>query len=698
MLLSPHIGEGSPFLLMLMPAILAAWYGGQGPGLAATALCAAVTAIVFLFPADSPLKTAWWQLGVFAAQGAFVAVLSAARDRARDALDAANEKSAQILESITDAFVALDRDLRLTYVNRAAERAIGAARSALLGRRYVKAFPGVFGSPFERECRRAIAERVPLSLEYHSESSDRWYEVRAYPSGDGGLSVYFRDITDRVRQEDQARQLAAIVESSNDAIIGKTLDGVIVTWNEGARRMYGHTAEEAVGRHISMLAPPSRRDETNEILERLRQGERVVHLETVRMRKDGSEFHVSLTVSPVLDDQGHIRGASTIARDITERKRLEEKVRETQKLESLGVLAGGVAHDFNNLLTGILGNASLAADMLPPDHPARDSLLSVVQASERAADLTCQMLAYAGKGQFVVRPVDVSALVREIVGLIQSSIPRKVRVELRLASGLPPVSADPAQVQQLVMNLVINGAEAIGEKAGVVEVTTATEVLDEEAARARLPRHELAPGAYVVLEVKDSGCGMDSQTLPRIFDPFFTTKFTGRGLGLAAVSGIVRSHRGALEVSSVPGQGTTFRIYLPAAAASEPEPRPPARAILVVDDEEIVRRTAKTTLEKYGYKVLVAESGPQAVETYRRRPEAVELVLLDLTMPMMDGEEVLRALRAIRPDVKAIVSSGYSLEEATRRFAGHGVSAFLQKPYTAARLAHVVRAALAAAA
>ena len=248
------------------------------------------------------------------------------------------------------------------------------------------------------------------------------------------------------------------------------------------------------------------------------------------------------------------------------------------------------------------------------------------------------------------------------------------------------------------MNLVINGAEAIGEKVGVVEVTTAAETLDEEALRARLPQHELTPGAYVVLEVKDTGCGMDSQTLPRIFDPFFSTKFTGRGLGLAAVSGIVRSHRGALEVSSAPGQGTAFRIYLPAAAACEPEPQPAARAILVVDDEEIVRRTAKTTLEKYGYKVLVAESGPQAVEIYRRRPDTVELVLLDLTMPMMDGEEVLRALRKIRPDVKAIVSSGYSLEEVTRRFAGHGVSAFLQKPYTAARLAQAVRAALAATA
>ena len=433
MLLAPQIGEGSPFLLMLMPAIVAAWYGGPGPGLAATGLCAAVTAIVFLMPGEPALlETGWWQLGVFAAQGAFVAVLSAARDRARNALSAANEKSAQILESITDAFVALDRDFRLIYVNRAAEKALGAGRSSLLGRKHVDVFPEVFGSPFEKECRRAMAGRVPL--EYHCESSDRWYEVRAYPSGGAGLSIYFRDITGRVRQEEQARRLAAIVESSDDGIIGKTLDGVIVTWNEGAHRMFGYTAEEVLGRHVSMLAPPSRNGESEEVLERLRQGERVVHVETVRMRKDGAEFHVSLTVSPVLDDQGHVRGASTIARDITERKQLEEKVRETQKLESLGVLAGGVAHDFNNLLTGILGNASLAADMVPPEHAARDAMVSVIQASERAADLTRQMLAYAGKGQFVMRPVDVSALVREIVGLIQSSIPRKVRLELRLAT------------------------------------------------------------------------------------------------------------------------------------------------------------------------------------------------------------------------------------------------------------------------
>jgi len=384
-------------------------------------------------------------------------------------------------------------------------------------------------------------------------------------------------------------------------------------------------------------------------------------------------------------------------------ERYQEQVQQAQKLESLGVLAGGIAHDFNNILTGILGNASLAAELLPPGDPARPLIDDVVTSSERAAALTNQMLAYAGKGNFVVRPLDISETVRKLGDFFRASIPKRADVRLNLDSHLPPIEADESQVEQIVMNLVINAAEAIPEnRSGVVLVATsvheisATSLIHFQGAAP-------APGTYSTFEVSDNGMGMDEKTIARIFDPFFTTKFLGRGLGLAAVQGIVRRHRGGLTVESTPGKGTTFTIFFPAvqakAAMTEPEAKTvdgePARAtILVVDDEEIVRRTASALLTKHGYSVLTAENGKAAADLYSRHHDRVALVLLDMTMPVMDGEAALRELKAVRSDVKVILSSGFNEAEAVRRFAGAGLAGFIQKPYTSGRLMEKIKRTL----
>lgn len=390
------------------------------------------------------------------------------------------------------------------------------------------------------------------------------------------------------------------------------------------------------------------------------------------------------------------------ALDLTERRRLEERLRQAAKLESVGLLAGGVAHDFNNLLTGVLGNATLAFDTIPQANPARPLLESVIKATERAADLTRQLLAYAGKGRFIVQPVDVSDLIREIAQLIRTSIPRSVQVEVDLAPDLPPVEADATQLQQLVMNLVINGAEAIGERNGSVRITTARQNVDEAWLRTSDVAGEIGPGEYVHIEVQDTGCGMDADTRKRIFDPFFTTKFTGRGLGLAAVLGIVRGHKGAIKVYSAPGRGSTFKIILPAAQAARPAKpavaeTPPlggSGTILVVDDEEVVRRTAKSALQRYGYTVVTAENGREAIDIFRGMIGRISMILLDMTMPVMGGEEALRTLKTIDPGVKVLLSSGFNEVEAIRRFTGKGLAGFIQKPYTAAALADKVRLVL----
>jgi CheY-like chemotaxis protein len=330
-------------------------------------------------------------------------------------------------------------------------------------------------------------------------------------------------------------------------------------------------------------------------------------------------------------------------------------------------------------------------------------LRSIVQAGERAAFLTRQMLAYAGRGRFVTEAIDLGGLVREISELVRTSIPKSVELKLDFAPNLPPIEADPAQMQQVIMNLVINGAEAIGENApGKVEIRTCVcEINEREAANLFPVAH--APGTYVQLEVSDTGSGMDEATRARIFDPFFTTKFTGRGLGLAAVQGIIKGHGGAIRVYSTPGHGTTFVVLLPArrrsvtpAEPAEPQGNviPPGSAALVIDDEDTVRRLAANVLERAGVKVLTAENGKIGVDLFRENSAAISVVILDLQMPVMGGEEALALLNEINPDIPVILSSGFDEAEAVRRFAGMKSAGFLQKPYTAERLVETVAATL----
>jgi CheY-like chemotaxis protein len=301
-----------------------------------------------------------------------------------------------------------------------------------------------------------------------------------------------------------------------------------------------------------------------------------------------------------------------------------------------------------------------------------------------------------------MRTVDLSVLVREISGLIQASVPKNAQVRHQLAEGLPGLDADPGQVQQIIMNLVINGAEAIGLDGGTVLVQTGLQEVDHQYIAAMATAGEmLQPGQYVSLQVHDTGMGMDRETVSKIFDPFFTTKFAGRGLGLSAVLGIVRAHRGALNVYSEPGRGTTFKVIFPVSKnpvqSQKPSVTGPLRGIgtvLIVDDEEIVRETARNTLERYGYQTVTAADGVSAIETYRRRTDAITLVLLDLTMPVMDGEEALRQFQSMNPRIRVLLSSGYNEVEAIQRFAGKGLAGFIQKPYTAEALAQKVREVL----
>jgi PAS domain S-box-containing protein len=484
------------------------------------------------------------------------------------------------------------------------------------------------------------------------------------------------------RAEESAHELAREWQSTFNAIS----DGVAILdaggrvrrFNGRMSRMLGRDVQELVGSPgASLLAGLP--DEKQPLSLALLTGER----QSIEIEYDSRSLVV--TVDPVFDEEGRLTGAVQIMRDVTERRQLEEQFRDSQKFETIGTLAAGVAHDFNNLLTSIMGNASLMASDMAADSPQREQLEDIVKASQRAADLTGQLLAYSGKGRHYMQKVELSSLVDEVRHLIEAAIPKKIALHMRLGRGLPRIDADPNQIQQVVMNLVSNAAEAIGEDKGSISISTGRDA-DET----------------VFLEVADTGCGMDAETKARIFDPFFTTKFTGRGLGLAAVAGISRGHKALLRVNTAPGEGSTFRISFP--AAEEPAAaKSPAGAdlsgactVLVVDDEDMVRRIARAALEIRGYEVVIATNGMDAIRAARQNP-AVRLVLLDLTMPVMGGEEAIDGILEACPQARVIVSTGYDHREMVSRFNRKQVAGYLQKPYTSRQLAEKVKQILSEA-
>ncbi|HEX9078676.1 MAG TPA: PAS domain S-box protein [Desulfuromonadaceae bacterium] len=396
-----------------------------------------------------------------------------------------------------------------------------------------------------------------------------------------------------------------------------------------------------------------------------------------------------------------------MGRDATEERRLEqenkriaEQMLHVQKLESLGVLAGGIAHDFNNILTAVLGNADLALMRLPPASTARENILRIEQAARQAAELARQMLAYSGKGRFVIETLDINKVITEMTHMLDVSITKKAALRYNLVRDLPLIEADATQLRQVIMNLVINASEAIGEQSGVIAISTGVVECDRAYLSETWIDEGLSEGRYVYLEITDTGCGMDRETASKIFEPFFTTKFTGRGLGMAAVLGIVRGHKGAIKLYSEQGKGTNFKILLPAtgrafsrqaSATSHQESWQATGTVLLVDDEEAIRTLGREMLLELGFDVLTAGNGREALEIFHPKKDEIVCVILDLTMPLMDGEETFRELRRIRPDARVVLSSGYNELEVTRKFVGTGLAGFIQKPYKLAALGQKLR-------
>jgi PAS domain S-box-containing protein len=557
-----------------------------------------------------------------------------------------------------------------------------------------------------------LSQRGAFQLSYRiRHRSGEWRWVEDYGGGvfdDEGhllfLAGFLSDISGRKQAEEALQESQRVLSTLMSNLPGMAYrcrndeNWTIEFASEGSWELLGYEPAELQQNRViaygDIIVPEDREKVSASVQAAL--SERRSFRLTYRVRtRRGSEKWVWEHGRGVFLPGGELLCLEGFITDITERKQAEEAVRYAQKMESLGILAGGVAHDFNNLLVAMLGQTSLALAHLPPANAARTHVEKAIKAAQRAADLTLQLLAYSGRGQLKVAPLQFNGLIEENVHLMKATVPKHVELQLSLAQPLPAIEADRGQMQQIIMNLIINAAEAIGERPGRVTLTTRLQRMTEAENHSIFQRYTnqpLASGSYVALIVADDGCGMADDTLARIFDPFFTTKFTGRGLGLAAVLGIVRGHRGGLHITSEVGKGTTFHLLFPATdAPAEKEPPPPSAGIsgqqylvLVIDDEEPVREAVRDILEMEGIKVITAANGAKGVELYRRQAEAINLVVLDLSMPGLGGEETFQALRAANPQVNVILSSGYSEAEVSRRFQEDQIVDFVQKPFDVA--------------
>ena len=528
------------------------------------------------------------------------------------------------------------------------------------------------------------------------------------------MALARRDAEVKVQQME--RWLATTLRSIGDAVISVGADGRINYFNHRAELLTGWMRGEALGmdyrevlifihEEAGMPSPP------HPVAEAMESG-LVFHLapQTELVMKTGGKVPVDDSAAATRDEKGRVNGVILVLRDRSqqrrdeqERRKIEEKMQEAQRLESLGVLAGGIAHDFNNLLGAMLVNAELAGSSLPPGQPAHENLSEIVLAGKRAAELCQQMLAYAGKGKYQETRFDLNHLIKDTVTLLRAVIQKKADLRLCLDGALPPTLGDSSQIRQVIMNLVINASDALGENPGSITVETRGETVDRATLNSAVVGSELPEGNYLLLEVRDTGCGMTEETRSHIFDPFFTTKFTGRGLGLAAVLGIVRSHRGALLLDSTPEMGTTFRVLLPIAAGSVEEPAPLDEvseqwkghgSILVVDDEAPIRTAAARVLEHFGFTTHLARDGQEALEILERSHAEIRLVMTDLTMPRLSGFEMASQAARLYPNLPFLVMSGYSADAATERFAQLPIKGFLQKPFSVQMIEKVVRGIL----
>ncbi len=712
-----NVGTAVAFLPLPFVAWSALRFGAVGTslGLMALSFAAAYDTSLALGPfgRESAVEAAvllWLYMATAAVLAWLIAGVHNARLKATDV----QELFERALSDASLGVVLGDRGGRLTYANRGMTRLTGYEASELVGHSL-----SMLRAP---DTDPAVAKELETTVEgprrfdgdlrfRRKDGTSFWGALLVSPASDrredgGGFLAIIRSADERrtaqAALEDSRTRLDMLIQHVPGMAYRCANDEAwtMIVVSPGCEALTGYRPDELEGNRVVAYGDMVHPDDREWLWAKCQvnlDAHLVCQNEYRILDRSGRERWVSEHASGTYDDGGRLRHIDGFVQDITaaraarlEREQLERKMLEAQKLEGLGVLAGGIAHDFNNILTSILGHASLGLMRVAPSAPEADHFQRIADSSQRAADLCRQLLAYSGKSRFVIQRLDLSELVRATTQMLQLSISKSAILECHLADGLPPVRVDATQVRQVIMNLVINASEAVHETGGVISVSTGLMHADRVFLAGAVAGSDVA-GDYVFLEVADTGGGMDRDTQTRIFDPFFTTKFTGRGLGLAAVLGIVRGHHGALTVNSAPGRGTTFRVLLPAADGALESPHGESSGdsawrghgtVLVVDDEETVRSTVDRMARRLGFDTVLASDGRQAVELFGQNPDRFRAVLLDLTMPHLNGADVLAAMTRLRPNVRAVLMSGYSEHDALARLPNKGRVGFLQKPFS----------------
>ena len=644
--------------------------------------------------------------------------------------------SDDLIEALPDAIVAVDREGVIVQLNSQTQALFGYERDELIGQRIEilvpESYRGEHHHHRENFAKTPKTRRMGANIDLYGrrrDGSEFPVEISLSPvCTEKGMFVLsaIRDIGARKRMEEELRRaheelyqrtveqlgeyrsrLALIIDSSEDAIIGQDLDGVITSWNKGAERIYGYAPDEVLGKNISLLVPPDKAanglpGESSEILEKIARGEGIEHRESVRVTKDGRRLDVFISVSPLRDAKGDVIGASAIARDITDQKRTETQLHQSQKMEAIGRLAGGVAHDFNNILGIINACTEFLRDRIESAAESSIYVENIKKAIERGSALTRQLLAFSRSSAIQPRILDLNERLKDVSKLLRPLMGDDVEVLIVSRSPSAVVEADPGQLDQIVVNLAVNARDAM-PRGGKFILETGTAKFDEAFAE---QRQAVPAGKYVVLAISDTGNGMDEATVSRIFEPFFTTKEAGKGtgLGLATVYGIVKQSAGHILVYSEPGHGTTFKIYLPSAehkigllTKAEAEivgPKRQGTTILLVEDDEVMRSLTKKVLEKHGYTVVEANDGESALESVQSYPGVIDLLLTDVVMRRVSGPELGERLGSSHPALKVVYMSGYTGELiAEREVLKRGVT-LLEKPFTRTALLNTIHTAL----
>ena len=635
---------------------------------------------------------------------------SPAFDSAYDQLKRLARRNEAILRSSMDGFFVVDADCRFLEVNEAFCAMTGYQADELLHMRITDLEADGNGCGGVPSHIRTGLHHFPTAHR-HKDGHLIHLEISInvlHNTGEKILVGFARDVTERKRAEQAlarlTREQTLILDSAADGIVGLDRDRKFTFVNLAAARMLGASAGELIGRSAcevlfaSLASLAQGHPPTCPVCSALKSGRGVLRKEDQFSRIDGSCFPVEYSAA-LMHDGTDVVGAVLGFKDVTEQRRtekerrlLEVQVQQAQKLESLGLLAGGIAHDLNNTLVGVQGNACIALEQLPQGTDLHRRLQRIVGACERASKVIQQMLAYSGHVTCETSPLELNHLIEDMLEFMRAGVPKSITLRTRLEPELPTINGDNGQLQQVITNLLVNAVEAIGDAPGQITMSTESTRLSAEEITQAFSGQELTPGTYACLRVEDTGRGMSAETLQRIFEPFFSQKGAGRGLGLAAMRGIVRAHHGGITVDSKPGQGTRFTVVLPTPkqpVARKPTPPPEAHThfpagatVLVVDDEYEVRDVIEDMLTARGFNVLTAEDGARAVQVFRERAEQIDVVLLDMAMPGKSGDEVLREIRASRPSAKGIVSRGFIEESISSQFGDAKPAAFLYKPFT----------------